>query len=210
MSIDFRKTSHIIFFAAFLPAISFGIGWGFVQLFPSLPFWVEGISPLTAYGLLFGFFDKIAWHWPLFRWLGIVSVPDIRGRWLGEQVSSFTSETGKHIKSRVIMEVVQTFSSLSVCTYYQRWSSKVTVAEFVELEGTPTLFMMFDAEPKVSFETEASNAHKGVSKLTRQPDGRLTGTYFNANGHHGELTYRRTRFELGHSFEKFDSLKLKK
>ncbi len=201
MGITFHKTSHIIFFVAFLPVISFGIGWGFVQLFPSLPFWVEGISPLTAYGLLFSFFDKVAWHWPLFRKLGIVNIPDVRGRWLGEQVSSFTNEQGKHVTSRVIMEITQTFTSLTVCTYYKRWSSKISVAEFVELDSQPTLFMMFDAEPKVSYESPELNAHKGVIKLVKEYDGQLIGTYFNARGNHGELTFRRTQLALAHTFD---------
>jgi|GEM_PF-3254275 len=201
MNIDLRKPSHVVFFAAFLPIVSYGIGWAFVQLFPNLPFWVEGISPLTAYGLLFSLFDKIAWHWPIFRWLGVTSVPDVRGRWLGEQVSSHVNEAGKHITSRVIMEVVQTFSSVHVTTYYQRWTSKISVAQFVEIDSTPTLLVMFDAEPKTAYDNGNINAHKGVTKLIMTPQGKLEGTYFNGSGGHGDLSYRRTRFALAHTFD---------
>ncbi|HSW80845.1 MAG TPA: hypothetical protein VLG40_00460 [Candidatus Saccharimonas sp.] len=201
MNIDLRKPSHVIFFAALLPVVSYAIGWAFVQLFPNLPFWVEGISPLTAYGLLFSFFDNIAWHWPIFRWLGVTGVPDVRGRWLGEQVSSYTNEAGKHITSRVIMEVVQTFSHIHVTVYYQRWTSKISVAQFVEIDGTPTLLVMFDAAPKMTYDNGNIDAHKGVTKLVMTPQGKLEGTYFNGEGRHGELSYRRTRFTLAHTFD---------
>jgi predicted pore-forming effector associated with SMODS systems len=200
VNVDFRKPSHIWFFAAFLPVASYGIGQEFVHVFPRLPFWVEGISPLTAYGLLFSFFDKVAWHWPIFRWLKIVTVPDVRGRWLGEQTSSYV-ENGKHITSRVIMEVTQTFSSLQVAIYYKRWSSKISVAQFVEIEDIPTLLIMFDAERKVDYEATGDQALRGVCKLILMPNGTLQGTYFNGAGRHGEATYKRTSYNLAHTFD---------
>ena len=206
MSVDLRKSSHVWFFAAFLPAASFGVGWAFVQLFPHWPFWVEGVSPLAAYGLLFAFFDKVAWHWPVFRWFKIVTCPDVRGRWLGEQTSSYRGKNDKNIVSRVIMEIDQTFSKLEVNTYYKRWSSEISMAQFVDIEGRLALIIMFDAEPKVSYENELGDrALKGVAKLIMNPDGSLEGTYFNAAGRHGELTYRRTQYELAHKFESLTS-----
>lgn len=200
MGIDLKKTGHVLFFVVILPAVSYGIGWAFVRLFPNLPFWVEGISPLGAYGLLYGFFEKYAWHWPIFRWLGIVTTPDVRGRWLGEQVSSFTDDTGKNRTSRVIMEIEQTFSDITATTYYKSWQSTRTVSSFITADGACTLFIMFESEPKVAYQGDAT-AHKGVTRLTQQPDGTLDGTYFNANGHHGELHFKRTMYTLHHTFE---------
>lgn len=55
MGVNLNKTSHILFFIVALPAISFGAGYGFSQLFPNVPFWVETLSPLGAYGLLYSF-----------------------------------------------------------------------------------------------------------------------------------------------------------
>ncbi|HUB93304.1 MAG TPA: hypothetical protein VMB52_02270 [Verrucomicrobiae bacterium] len=206
MQVDLRKPSHIWFFCALLPVLSYGIGWEFVHLFPSLPFWVEGISPLTAYGILFSFFDKVAWHWTIFRWVQIVTVPDVRGRWLGAQISSYTDE-GKHVTSRVIMEISQTFSTIHVDTYYHRWSSKISMAQFVEIESQPTLLIMFDAERKVRYEEATDNSLRGVCKLIVTPDGGLQGTYFNASGRHGEITYTRTSRKLTHTFDTIEAKK---
>ncbi|HEX6461869.1 MAG TPA: hypothetical protein VFZ58_01195 [Candidatus Saccharimonadales bacterium] len=200
MGVDLHKTSHVLFFVVFLPAVSFGIGWLFAQAIPHAPFWVETISPLAAYGLLFGFFDKVVWHWPIFRWLGIVGTPDVRGRWLGEQVSSFRDENGKNRKSRVMMEVTQTFSHIEVHTYYHNWQSTHTAASCWPIDGQVAVVIMFESEPKAAYEGNAM-AHKGVIKLFEVAPGRLTGSYFNANGHYGELSFRRTRFTLHHTFE---------
>jgi hypothetical protein len=200
MTIDFRKQSQILFFAAFLPALSIGIGWLFAQLVPRAPFWVETVSPLAAYGLLFSFFDKTAWHWPVFRRFGIVTVPDVRGRWVGEQISSYKNQQGKHIKSRVILEIDQTFSRIQAATYYAHWHSSISVAQFVDIGGTPTLLILFDAQPSAHYDGDAT-AHKGVTKLSQQPDKTLQGSYFNASGRHGELHFRRTRYTLHQTFE---------
>lgn len=200
MGIDLRKQSHVFFFVVFLPLISLGLGWVSARLFPDAPFWVETLSPLAAYGLLFGFFDKVAWHWPLFRWLGVVTVPDVRGRWLGEQISSVKKDNGKHIKSRVILEIAQTFSQIHAETYYQRWHSTISVAQFVQIQEVPTLLIMFDAEPKTAYE-DTHAAHKGVTKLCQRADGQLEGTYFNGAGQHGDLTFRRTRYTLHRTFD---------
>ncbi len=206
MGVDLHKTSHVLFFVVFLPAISFGIGWLFAQAVPGAPFWVETISPLAVYGLLFNFFDKVAWHWPMFRWFGIVGTPDVRGRWLGEQISSFRDENGKNRKSRVIMEVTQTFSYIEVQTYYQNWQSTHTAASCWPIDGKMAVVIMFESEPKAIYEGDA-RSHKGVIKLLEVTPGRLEGSYFNANGHYGELSFRRTRFKLHHTFESVGSNK---
>ena len=206
MGIDLNKTSHVIFFVVFLPALSLGLGWLCAKLMPAVPFWVETLSPLAAYGLLYGFFDAHAWHWRVFRILGIVTAPDVRGRWLGSQLSSFKDTDGKNRTSRVIMEIKQTFSYVKAVSYYKHWQSEHTVASFINVDDECTLFIMFEAEPKVSHEGNGT-PHKGVMRLTQQPNGQLEGSYFNANGHSGELHFKRTRYTLHHTFESAKSNK---
>lgn len=199
MAIDLRKNSHVLFFVVFLPGLSWGLGWLAAQLIPEAPFWLETLSPLAAYGLLYGYFDKTAWRWPLFRWLGIVTVPNLRGRWLGEQTSSFRDKNGKNRRSRVILEVTQTFSNIAAQTYYQNWHSRLTAATFIAIDDVPHFVMMFESAPKV---THADGVlHRGVVKLNQVSDGRLEGDYFNGNGSHGELTFRRTQTKLYQTFE---------
>lgn len=200
MGINLSKTSHVLFFVVFLPAISLGIGWTFAMVLPNVPFWIETISPLAAYGILYSWFEKHMWHWPLFRMLDIVSAPDVRGRWLGQQTSSFKNENGTLRKSRVIMEVQQTFSSIKVETFYKNWQTEHCIASFVEVESECVLFIMFETTPKVDYDGEAT-AHKGVMRLVQLPDKKLVGTYFNAAGRSGELSFKRTRYTLHRTFD---------
>ena len=204
MGINLSKTSHIVFFIILLPALSFSIGWGFYTVFPNVPFWVETISPLAAYGILYNLFEKRLWYWPAFRALGIVTAPDVRGRWLGEQTSSYKDTNGKNRKARVIMEIEQTFSSIKVSTYYKNWHTEHCLSSFIDVAGECTLFIMFETTPKVEYEGEKT-AHKGVCRLTQEAPGRLSGSYFNAMGRHGELTFKRTRYTLHKTFDSVGS-----
>lgn len=200
MGIDLSKTSHVLFFVVFLPAISFGAGWLFSLAFPHLPFWVETLSPLAIYGILYSTFEKHLWHWRLFRLLGIVSIPDVRGRWRGDQISSFKDANGKPRKSHVVMEINQTFSSIRVETFYKNWQTEHTTASFIEVDGDCVLFVLFESAPKVGYDGDAT-AHKGVMRLIQMPDKKITGTYFNAAGRSGEVNLKRTRYTLYRTFE---------
>jgi len=76
----------------------------------------------------------------------------------------------------------------------------MSVTQFVEISGAPTLIMMFDSEPKAVYDGDATS-HKGVTKLTQNPDKTLVGTYYNATGNFGELSFKRTHAKLYRTFE---------
>lgn len=201
MKVDLSKTSHILFFVVFLPAISFGIGWIFITLLPNWPFWLEGLSPLAAYGMLYSSFERFAWHWPLFRALGIVTVPDLRGRWEGEQLSSFKSSNGKPVQSHAVLEVQQTFSGISATTYYYRWDAARSDSNFLEVDGEQVLVIIFESEPGVHHHAGRGVANKGVARLRYLTAERLIiGSYFNTSGNHGELKLHRVSRKLLHRF----------
>jgi hypothetical protein len=200
MKIDLGKSSHILFFIVLLPAISYGVGWAFSQQFPDLPFWVEGLSPLGVYALLYAGFERTAWHWPVFRWLGIVQVPDLRGRWTGDQLSSFKKENGKPITSYTVLEVTQTFSGVQTKTYYHRWTDSHSPSCFLNIEGQLYLVILFESEPGVRHDG-TDTAHKGVARLQYLPDEKvIVGNYFNSNGNYGEIRLKRRSRKLLHRF----------
>lgn len=201
MRIDFTRTSHILFFVAFLPGVSFGVGWLFFNFLPTLPFWVDTISPLAAYGLFYAFFERAAWHWPVFRWLGIVTAPDLRGRWIGEQRSSYRDTHGKNVTSRVVLEVHQTFSNITARTYYKRWRVAHCDGSFIELDGAAHLVLLFESEPNSHHDGNEPDS-KGVVHLYFVPGERkLIGDYFNNNGNYGEVVFKHKSHVLRHAFE---------
>lgn len=196
MKIDLSKSSHILFFVVLLPAFALSVGWLVARQLPEVPFWVETISPLGAYGLLYALFERRLWHWPVFRWLGIVSVPDLRGRWVGEQLSSYKKENGKPLTSRVVLEIEQTFSGIQTHAYYHRWNGSHSASCFLHIDGQQYLVIVFESEPGVHHNGD-EKAHKGLTRLSfNATDGVLAGSYFNSNGNVGELRLKRTSKRL--------------
>lgn len=193
MKINFTKTSHILFFAAVLPFTCYFIGWCFDKLFPNIPFWIESVSPLYAYLILYTIFEKYTWHWKIFSLLNIVTTPDLRGRWKGQQKSSY-KENGNNVESDVVIEIKQSFSKIFIRSFYQKSLSESVVADFYELNDENYLFYTYDNDPSSS-KSGTMERHRGTTKLQYFPKGkRLAGSYFNSIGNFGEieLTFQQT------------------
>lgn len=201
MGVNLSKTSNVIFFVGFLPLISFFLAKGFYVLFPNLPFWVETLSPLLAYGILYAIFEKYAWHWKIFSILGVVSVQDLRGRWKGKQRSSY-KENSNNVEVPSWLEISQTFSKIFVGACYERSQSESVVANFTELNEETYLFYTYDSEPN-SLKSGTMQAHKGTVKLKYIPKERkLIGIYFNSIGNNGEADFEFEQYDLVSRFTK--------
>lgn len=201
MGVNFSKTSNIVFFAAILPLASYFLARGFHELFPDIPFWMETISPLFAYGILYALFEKYAWHWKAFKIFGVVSVPDLRGRWKGNQRSSY-KEKENNVEIPSCLEISQTFSKIFMCACYERSQSESVVANFAELNGENYLFYIYDNEPN-SLKSGTMQPHKGTVKLKYLPrENKLIGTYFNSIGNSGEVTFEFEQYDLISRFAK--------
>lgn len=201
MKIDFTKPNHILFFAGALPLLSFLLSWGFYKLFPDLPFWLETISPVYAYVLLYSLFDKHLWTWKIFRILNIVTLPDLRGRWKGVQISSY-KEGENNIEVPAYLEIKQTFSKIIVRAYYKKSQSESVVANFTELNDEVYLFYTYDNEPN-SLKSGTMEIHKGTVKLKYIPkEKKLIGLYFNSIGNCGEMKFDFERKDIIYRFSK--------
>lgn len=196
MSVNLSKTSHVLFFAVFLPIVSIAIGWLFNKLFPNLPFWMETVSPLFAYGLLYSWFEKSLWKIQVFTFLGIVSFPNLNGRWKGTQQSSHVGQDGSRVQIEACLEVTQTFSKICICAYYPRSQSESIVANFAEVKTSSYLFYTYDSEPN-SLQEGTMQMHKGTVKLNYLPkEKKLIGLYFNSIGNHGEMNFDFEGYDL--------------
>lgn len=186
MKINLTKTSHILFFVAILPATSYFIGWYFHELFPDIPFWIESASPLFTYIILYTLFEKYAWHWKVFTLLKIVTVPDVRGRWIGKQRST-RIEDGENVVNDVAIEIKQSFSKIIVQAFYEHSSSESIVADFYELNSEYYLYYTYDNDPN-SLKYGTMQIHRGTAKLQfNNYEKSLSGSYFNSIGNNGEI-----------------------
>jgi len=201
MGVNLSKTSNVIFFGALLPLASFFIAKGFYVLFPNLPFWMETVSPLFAYAVLYAIFEKYIWSWKIFRVFGVVRSPDLQGRWKGRQRSSH-KENGSNVEIPSCLEISQTFSKIFVRACYERSQSESVVANFAELNEEIYLFYTYDNEPN-SLKSGTMQAHKGTVKLKYIPkENKLIGVYFNSIGNHGEIDFEFEQYDLISRFVK--------
>ena len=201
MKIDFSKQNHVLFFAGFLPILSLVLSWLFFDLLPNLPFWVETISPIYAYVLIYSLFDNYFWKYRIFRVLNIVIFPDLRGRWKGMQRSSY-KEKGNNIAIPACLEIKQTFSKIRIHAYYEKSQSESVVANFVDLNDEIYLFYNYDNEPN-SLKSGTMEMHKGTVKLKYMPkENKLIGLYFNSIGNQGEMQFEFEQEDLLCRFSK--------
>lgn len=200
MYINFTKASHILFFGGFLPLLSLGLAWIFYKIFPNPPFLFVTLSPIYTYTLLYLFFDKYAWSWGIFRILNIVALPDLRGRWGGQQTSS-RKERSTNVEIPAYLEIRQTFSKIIVKSYYPKSQSESVVAVFAKLNDELYLFYTYDNEPN-SLKSGTMQAHKGTAKLKYLPkENKLRGIYFNSMRNTGDVKFSFEQQDLLYRFK---------
>lgn len=188
MGINFSKSSHIIFFAGVLPAISWFFSVLFFNIFPNWPNWAEAPSPLLVYGIIYYIFDRYAWKAKVFNNVGITRFPDLSGRWVGKQISSYI-EDGKNVELEGALEVRQTFSNISINAYYGKSDSISVVGSFSELNGEIYLFYTFDNDPN-TLKQGTMQKHKGSVKIKKLPtEKKLKGFYWNSISNSGDMDY---------------------
>lgn len=201
MGVNLSKNSHRIFFVAFMPVLSCFLVLSFYQFFPSIPFWLKPLSPLFVYGVLYKVFEKYAWRHKIFQILGVVSVPDMRGRWKGKLRSSY-KENGNNTEISSYLEISQTFSKIFVRTLYEKSQSTSIVANFAELNDDSCLLYTYENEPN-SLKSGAMQIHRGTVKIRCLPGRKeLIGTYFNSIGNHGDIHFLFEQDDLVGKFTK--------
>lgn len=187
MPINLHKGSHIVFFVGVLGLLSIGVAYLFQLVFPKLPFGVENISPLFAYGLFYGLFDKYLWQLKIFQHLGIVIFPNLNGRWSGSHTSEFKNINRENTVAEAKLEIMQTFSSIKVYAYYKKSESVSAVANFADFNGDVYLYYTYDSDPN-SLRDGTMARHKGTVKIKYlKSENRLKGSYFNSLKNEGGI-----------------------
>jgi hypothetical protein len=208
MKIDLTKTAQIIFFVLVLPILSIilvlSIG---IILKPLKDTWyypfIDGLGFVGAYILFFTFFDKVAWQYFFFKWLKIVSVPYLNGRWKGYLE---TSHDQRIKKIPTVLEINQTFSNIKICIYTEESFSSSLMADFVIApNGHIELHYEYHNEPNERAK-KTMHGHDGVAKLNFSEKGNtLKGSYYNSpqhlRGNTGSLSFKFIDKELQGKFK---------
>lgn len=179
---------------------------GFYELLGSvgidIPSWLEVPGGIGIAGLLFSLFDKYFWAWPIFRWLGLIDFPDLRGRWEGEIVSSYENEK---TTLPAVIEIKQTSSSIQVYLYAEESKSKsLSTSLEKDDDGVDLLRYGYINQPD-SLSIDSMHIHYGSAQLRYYSDmEQLTGEYFTSKERvtHGKLIFNYSSKELLGRFTK--------
>ncbi len=160
------------------------------------PSFFKPFSLVTAtLGAALAFFDRIAWHWRVWRrWL--VRRPYLRGTWR----ASLQPQGGPPIHG--FMVVRQTFTSLTLRLLTAESASVTVSAAFVnEPDGTLLLAAVYRADPRLAVR-DRSAIHSGAFLIPVSADCpmQLAGHYWTDRLSRGELLLSDRRPQLFVSF----------
>lgn len=158
----------------------------------TLPWWAETITSTGIAGSLFSLFHNNLWAWGIFKRLGLIATPDLRGRWMGELRSSH-DEMAAPVTAA--LEIRQTASSVLINLYTEQSQSSSIVANFgLDADRQYALRYAYENRPRRS-SPESMQTHQGYALLRYHPEVReLRGNYFTST--RDRNTYGTMHFEF--------------
>lgn len=185
MQIGTNNFGRFTFFVFFLLGISAFIGYlllfflgekmvqlpVYAQLFLSIP------TVPAIYSGLFSLFDKYFWKWKIFRYLQIIVVDDLNGRWEGFIKSSWNN-FGTEIPTELTIK--QTSTTIKIHGKFNESRSVSIHEEFgkSDIHDKTTLYYFYKNDPHYDAPVTMAT-HEGSGVLVfNQEDGTLSGYYY--------------------------------
>lgn len=165
-----------------------------------IPWWLDSPSVIGFYGIYWNWFDRRLWRAGWVRMLGLCAIPDLRGTWSGETVSSFDDRAGPH-PVRVIIQ--QTWTRIIVEFHGGVSRSASNMAAFRLIAATGEIAYEYLNEP-LPGAVATMHMHRGMARLAFPVDSmipdRLDGTYYTGRDRqsHGEIRLRRTPLNVAY------------
>lgn len=174
------KFNNYLFFILALAGIGSLIAWLFYQGLEALkieiPLWLGTSGAIAIAGSIFSLYDKYFWSWKVFKFLGLIDFPDLRGRWSGQILSSHDQLNSRH---PAILEIKQSASELLVNLYTEQSQSSSIVATIIQdSDEVDSIRFIYRNEPDVDT-PHSMQIHNGSCLLRYFPDVNiLRGEYF--------------------------------
>ncbi len=182
--------------------------WSVLLILDGVTVSVAFLKPLSmvlgALLLILGLFDKWAWHLPfLHPWF--VSIPDLRGTWKGQIISTWVDpQTGNKISPIDAYFVVrQTFSSLQIRLITTQSSSELLTGNIVrDIDGIYVVLGIYVNTPKLRYRDVSPIHHGGLLlHIQGNPPHTLSGQYWTDRDTKGELHFTERSRKLYYDFE---------
>ncbi len=146
--------------------------------------WLLTVQPPSTMAIFAGLhklFVNTLWRKKLMQKFGIVSVPDLEGRWEGHLVSSFTNEPGQTLEESdqkpVEVRITQTWTHIRISWRTDESSSASEVASIVRHDKSScVLHYEYNNEPE-ELGVETMDSHRGTVILDIG-ENELNGRYY--------------------------------
>ena len=179
-STDTKERIQITFFLA---VVSVFLHIGFTKIIPptvvakiGLP--SLGISITVVFGILFALFDRWCWKWKIWRWLGLVQIPDINGQWQGYVKTSYDGLQNEYPLSITIKQNWCNFSMHSEADQSKSYS--FTGSILVREHEGKIIHYAYRCKPHMNADNDMIE-HLGTTIMTVKGDV-LEGEYFTSHG----------------------------
>src|SRR3990167_5104108 len=203
MGVQFSKFSHQVIFLIIIPFISVIFAYLVnVLLQDYIPYpWIlliDSAGVLGMYSFLFQVFNYALWQIFPTGLFQIVNVPNLNGTWMGELRSSYDKNRTPY---KVRVEIIQTFSSIKVYSYFERsWSFSIVADFHQEADGRKALHYVFRNEPRNNA-LPAMQGHYGAAKHEYLPQRAIMErSYYNepprGRGWYGSYNVKRRKRSL--------------
>ncbi len=162
---------------------------------PGWLWWVEVPGPIALYLLLRRATDEWAWSWPLLRFLRLVRIPNLNGKWNGTLRSSNDEMQTEH---PCTLTIRQTWTRIAVVLTTKTSRSQNLVAGIL-INGADDALLVYEFENEPAMDAPATmSTFRGHATLRLERDERgdvLTGDYYSGRGRAttGTMTVRRAQ-----------------
>jgi hypothetical protein len=160
------------------------------------PSWLYSppVDTMALYGILWAFFDRVAWRWGIFRVLKIVQVPHLSGRWRGVAKPVLTPGPSEGLQRDVAitLRIKQTWSTIQIAAETE-FSRSQSLSATVVIGEPALLSYEYQNEPLVNA-ASTMQPHRGSARLELIEGTRLTGEYYSGRSRQnvGQIVLERT------------------
>ncbi|HEY1215003.1 MAG TPA: hypothetical protein VGE93_15335 [Bryobacteraceae bacterium] len=153
-----------------------------------LPGWIISAPTVAAsFGLLYKALDQYAWRWDALRKIGIIEVPVVDGKYVGELVSSYQG-----VRIPVSIRIDQTWTRIAirfdVLAPATSTSYSITAGLGRDGHNDARLTYTYRNQTRPGVADADMNDHDGTAEIVIDcKTGKLSGRYFNFRGRQGTL-----------------------
>ena len=170
------ERKHVPFYLAILAVISSLVLAALLRkICWTPPLWVDFTSVMGLYGVLYGFFKRVAWKWGWLRNVVSVSTPMLAGTWSGTVQSDYDGVTRPAHDVEAV--IGQDWTEIVIRLIGPNSKSHSLSASMVVTEDECIMIYDYLNEPNADA-PDTMHMHRGTARLVLTETDRLEGDYY--------------------------------